>query len=443
MFSSRKPLAIALTVVMLVAILVPAAMAAPEWAHGVNIVSPTKAAPVYIDPFNPALDEFKVKYDLTIVGDQVNDIDVRIRAVDSNGWIVVWEQQLVVASNALHEGVNHMESDWVQPVWNYGWYALEVCVRDADLGADDWPFCDLEQKAVLIDGDDPGVELVKPAKDAWLSGKVLLVGEAWDPEWAEDDPLLRYGGIAATWFDYCVITNIQGDWCGPQDQSWITIATGEPTDGVPDQYEATWDSTRVPDDFAYMRFCAADFVGRVDCDKAKVYVNNRFTVNLRPGWNLISTPLMLDDCEMDDVMHHLIAKNTIEKVYWLEGNTWKKWAPGDDGDFEHGKGYWVKMAAEDDLTFVGAWKNVGPEAPPQYGVSKGWNLIGYTHWGQPTYFADKSVVDYLGLPLAPAVEALWRYDAVHGYYVSMDFADQMVKGAGYWLAVADGGTINP
>ena len=88
---------------------------------------------------------------------------------------------------------------------------------------------------------------------------------------------------------------------------------------------------------------------------------------------------------------------------------------------------------------------MGPVTPPEYQVYEGWNLIGYTHWGQPTshWIGDKLVADYLGMPLAPSVEALWRYDAWSETYVPMYLMDSMVKGAGYWLATGDGGSINP
>jgi prepilin signal peptidase PulO-like enzyme (type II secretory pathway) len=124
---------------------------------------------------------------------------------------------------------------------------------------------------------------------------------------------------------------------------------------------------------------------------------------------------------------------------------WWKWVPGDDMKFKHGQGYWINMKAAATLTFVGSFKTTGPAAPPEYPVFEGWNLIGYTHWGQPTshWIGDKRVVDYLGVPLTPSVEALWRYDAVSETYVPMYFMDYMVKGFGYWLGLAQGGTINP
>lgn len=455
MLASRKPLAIALVFVVLFAMLAPAATAAPEWTHGVKITAPTTAAPAYVNP-GGSNNTFKVKYDLTIVGTQVDDIQVRFRALDPNNAVAVWTFQYIIASNSLLTGVNAMTSPTLTPSGPNGWYNLEVCARDADIPTPGAWFCDVVSHALLLDPDAPGAKLVKPASGAVISGKdYLMVGKAWDPIWAENDPLMQYGGVKETWFEYCAITNWQPttEACGLTDQSWIKLGNGTPTAGVPLQYQFIWDSTAVPDDHGAVRFCAKDFVGLQTCDASPVFVVNRFTVSLRPGWNLISTPLMLYDDDMDAVLLHLVAKGTVKDVYTAQNMNagepdvyvWKKWVPGDTMKFEDGQGYWINMKAADQLTFVGSFKTTGPAAPPEYPVFEGWNLIGYTHWGQPTshWIGDKKVADYLGMPLSPSVEALWRYDAWTETYVPMYLMDLMVKGAGYWLGIAQGGTINP
>jgi hypothetical protein len=277
----------------------------------------------------------------------------------------------------------------------------------------------------------------------------LLVGTATD-QWGINPDTVK--------FQYCSKSNwnqpIAGQ-CGPSDNSWVWIADGQPTPGIPGQYQANWDSTQVPDDHGRVRICAKDLAGNSSCSGNDVYVVNRFTVYLRPGWNLVSTPLMLYDDDMDAVMFHLNDKNLVKSV-WTAKNTntgwpnvyqWQKWMPGDDMKFKHGQGYWINMKGDGYLTFVGSFKNVGPAAPPEYPVFEGWNLIGYTHWGQPATnwhcIGDKLVSDYLGIPLSPSVEALWRYDAFTEQYVPMNWMSAMVKGAGYWLGLAQGGTINP
>ena len=54
MFRSQKrasrPLTIAIALVAMLVMLVPAAIAAPEWVHGVTIDSPTTDDPEYVNP---------------------------------------------------------------------------------------------------------------------------------------------------------------------------------------------------------------------------------------------------------------------------------------------------------------------------------------------------------------------------------------------------------
>jgi len=279
-----------------------------------------------------------------------------------------------------------------------------------------------------------------------ISGQAyLLVGHAWD-KW----------GVASTWFDYCAITNWQpqNGWCGPSDQSWKKIATGAASAGVPGQYEGTWDSTAVPDDHGVVRFCAKDLVGHQSCDWHNVFVVNRFTVRLQVGWNQISTPLILYSPDIDELLNHVVPHGAVTKIWTMnnantEPNTynWTMWTAGDNKTFNAGKGYWVYAKQPAELTFIGSFTSVNPDpaAPPEYQVFEGWNLIGYTHWGQATahWIGDKTVMDYVGMSLSPSVEALWRWDAWGGQYVPTGLMDYMVKGAGYWLALAQGGTLNP
>ncbi len=456
MFSSRKPLAIALALVMMFAMLAPAAMAAPQWVHGVTITSPTTAAPVYVNPGGTP-NSFTVKYDLTIVGTQVDDVQVRFRALDSAHHFVVWTSEIIVASNALVTGDNHMTSAAIFPWWASGPYDLEVCARDLGSppgGAQGEWFCDVQEAALFLDTDGPGVELVKPAQGGWITGEdYLLVGKAWDPWWAKDDPLLRYGGIERTWFDYCVLSNWQTElkFCGPTDQSWITIAQGVATPGVPDQYDAIWNSTQVPDDWGVIRFCAEDLVGLMACDWHHVFVENRVTISLQAGWNLISTPLLLYDDDIADVLLHLNvdAHLYVKSVWAFDGSTWTWWQPGVAAStlskIVDGKGYWIEMKTPANLTFVGSWLGAGgDETPPTYGVIDGWNLIGYTHFARPTaLFPTSTAANYLGPNVYPNVQALLRYNPWTGYYIAVYDSQHMTLGAGYWLATTQAGTIRP
>ena len=134
MSSSRKPLAIALTVVIMLAMLVPAAMAAPEWVHGVNITfRPKSLRPMSIlwsrasTPYVEVQGDKGFTTSSSILPTQVDDILVTIRVVDANNHVAVWTYDYVVASTGLTAA---QTSAFLVPMASDGWYDLQVCVRD-------------------------------------------------------------------------------------------------------------------------------------------------------------------------------------------------------------------------------------------------------------------------------------------------------------------------
>jgi len=268
---------------------------------------------------------------------------------------------------------------------------------------------------------------------------------------------MRYGAIASTAFEYCVISNWQGNFCGPSDASWVTLGAGTPS-GVVDEYNYRWDSSQVPDDLGVVRFCATDLVGREVCSWAVVQVENRKTLNLFPGWNLISSPLMLYNEDAATVLSHLkdaAGNPTWDAIYAMTNEDagepdvyeWTMLTSAGVGDLAKiadGKGYWIHMKTFGQLTLVGTWLNAGPIAPREYEVFEGWNLIGYTHWGQPTdQGIMRTAMEYLGGQVAGVMEQLWAYDPWTGSYFPVADAQWLEEGRGYWLALSDGGTINP
>jgi len=493
MFNVRKSLVIAITVVMMLAMVVPAAMAAPEWAMAVEITEPTNAEPVYVQTG----EVFTVKADIWLVGLQVNDLDVRFR-VFRDGGISGAITEIQWAVDGMAPEYTYTGTFSFTPFADDGSWDIQVCVRDRNSTDQDGEWiCDIEPGALVLDNEDPGVRLLKPAPMAILNGSELLVGKAWDPWFAEDsNTVLRYGGIAKVWFDYCSDSNwlTQFGSCGepsdvyPWGKSWITVASSDPDEaaeqgvgfvepsGIPDEYKAMWDTTLVSDGFGRICVNAMDHVGNIVFDCDPVSIQNRFTIQLHPGWNLISTPLMLYEPCLEDALGHLWKQDytnnthvpTWAAIYSVENLnadepdeykwSWKKapdtctedWpelsaAPGTLSCLEAGKGYWLYMKSNDELTFVGTWKNVGPSVPQEYQVFEGWNLIGYTHWGLPPVFPfqTQTVSQYLGGQVLGLMESMYRYDAQLQGYIELTDGSHMVDGAGYWLALSDMGTINP
>ncbi len=490
MFNGRKSLMIALSVVMMLAMVVPAAMAAPEVLHGISVVSPTTGKPAYIGA--GASGTLYVEFDVTIGLYQVDDVWVKAELIDKSKDVKAWDYSSnnVLANQLLNDGVVKYRKAAAAPDTgltpltfdkavlaglNEGWYDLKVCAMEADIWPETWLWCDTEENAFLVDTHAPGAWLDKPgvvwpptgnpAKGVWLTDQEYLVGGGQDV-W----------GLKGAEFQYCAITNFitfqddlgKWDWkCGANDASWIKVSDGA-VSGVINEYGGTeytgnFDTTMVPDDEGVVRICVWDLAGNKSCDYSVVWIDNEFSINLRPGWNLISTPTALYDDDIEDVLHHLLVLNKVGVVYSYDKcggcGGWKMFDPGAGPDslttIEPGKGYWIWMNGEATgqlpLTFWGTWKQVGNNLPQSISVFKGWNLLGYVQWGRPTapFFAPSLAGDYLANIMTPipgvggGVQALVKYNALTGLYEAAQYWDPMELGKGYWMATDTDGTIYP
>jgi hypothetical protein len=453
---TRKSLFVALTVIAMLAMLVPAAMAAPEQVAGVSIQSPTEANPVWVN--SPG--SFTVAYTINVTGSQVVPVEVTFQLWNLYDQ-VVGEEMTVVPVGVLSTGANALTYVFTVPAGlPDGLYHVRVCIDD---GSD--PLCSVQRRAVRVDNTPPQpVVLERPVMDevcAWVTGtEYELFGYATDNF-----------GVADAWFEY------RAD---PANESLVIPATAVP--GQPGEYWAAWNSTDVPDTGpqapGFIRFCAEDLAGNVACSTdgeggawAPVCIENRVKVELEKGWNLISTPLLLYEPAISDVLENVWCPTgdpscvdgggwkypyngipvPVDMIYKYDG-AWHQWNnQGVDGvgTINDGNGYWVHTVAPATIEFIGTWLSIGPVAPPEYPVAEGWNLIGYTVWGRPTDQGDDMLVsEYLGFPMMWSVESMYRYNAALGRYIQVDEMtgeDTMVQGAGYWLALAEGteGTINP
>ena len=82
------------------------------------------AAPAYINPVG-SNNKFDVKYDLTILPTQVDDIGVQIRVIDANNHVAVWTYDYIVAVTGLTAA---QISPSLVPMASDGWYDLQVAL---------------------------------------------------------------------------------------------------------------------------------------------------------------------------------------------------------------------------------------------------------------------------------------------------------------------------
>jgi hypothetical protein len=497
-------MAIALAVVMVLAMLVPAAMAAPQ-ADGITILYPTTLAKAYVNPDEPLDDEanwakgidaqgdesFFVKFQLAMDGLPVEGIIVKYEVLGGNGLdpLEVTEEFEPTKTDAQGDQVPQLfngaqlQSMWLTPGGDdTGLFNLKVCwwyesQWDGEGEPDEPGNCTTQVDAVLLDEDAPGVELLMPVPSDdphefyVVTGKAFeLTGQAWDPAEGEDNMDERYGGIKETWFDFCSNVEAEHGECPENfernnEHGWVRIGAGVPSGFAGDVYKYTWDTTQIElDQHAAIRFCAEDWVELVTCEKASVVVENHFTFGdagdpeLQAGWNLISTPILLYDNDMDSVMAQLGTK--VREVWTVVNNgaaapkyAWQKWTPGDNMKFEDGKGYFVKLETDSDFTLTGSY-GAAASWPVEYPVAEGWNLVGYTYWGRPAISSEyhlyqpELVLDYLGQDIAQKFESMWWFDAETNtwdqvYPLLGGPKAWMMKGFGYFLSVAEGGSINP
>jgi len=511
MFNVRKSLVIAITVIMMLAMVVPAAMAAPEQLHGIEIDSPTTNDPAMINADTPTAVKgvptyLEIEFTLSIEDRQEDDVYVYAQLFNQHQSKVLedvdpdypggaHDLRLVdenVLNNALIDagilsytafGVTKTTDDDTPLMFLMsdvkglieGWYDLKVCAMEMDAPDETFKFCDTETAAVFVDKTAPKVWLDKPTyadprhpeKGVWLTGTEYMVGGAED-NWGLD----KESGE----FWYCAKSNYTSDVdevgnqrnkCGDDDTSWISIAPGAVTCTINEyggtEFAGNWDTNEVNDDEGVIRFCVADWAGNENCSDNPVFIDNEFDIHLYPGWNLISSPLMLYDADVEDVLHHLLTLNKVEAVLAYDATSgcgscgWTSFTPGAAPDslktIDHGKGYWVFMRGEGELELEGTWKSVAWETPTPaaYPVVKGWNLIGYTQWGRPTapFFDASFAADYLANIMTPipgvggGVQALVKYNAATGLYKAVEYWDRMEMGKGYWLATDTAGTIVP
>ena len=167
-----------------------------------------------------------------------------------------------------------------------------------------------------------------------------------------------------------------------------------------------------------------------------------YDINLVPGWNMVSTPLIPDNTAIGTV---LSGMNNVLIVYAYDAlnDTWLSYIPGvryDLTDITAGTGYWFEMSASETLTINGSFLGGGGATPPTYPVYTGWNLIGFH-----SLSAD-SPYDYLSNVRGNYASKMYGYK--NGAWVTVNNADvagtdDLEPGYGYWLYMQQNGTIVP
>lgn len=154
-------------------------------------------------------------------------------------------------------------------------------------------------------------------------------------------------------------------------------------------------------------------------------------IYLSTGWNLISLPVIPHDPTIETVLADIL--DNVNSVWSYDAGTWTSFKPNAPSvltEIVDGKSYWIDMSKASILAVNEATEPTTPfQLPPQYTVTEGWNLIGFTETN------EMKVEDYLkGVNYIRVYEYTNRYNQLKP-------TDYMTPGHGYWIATNAPGTI--
>jgi len=180
------------------------------------------------------------------------------------------------------------------------------------------------------------------------------------------------------------------------------------------------------------------------------FVAHTLDVELSPGWNLVSVPRALENSSIEAVFDGITS---ITKIYtYQDGNwagsaydgTWNELISGFPiEDIEDGIGYWVYATEPTTVTISLEPLGYVEVIPPDYDLSMGWTMIGYTtlqlepEMPVPVYLTN----------LDGIWQSMYNYAPATGYDQAKpdheDGFDNIELGRGYWIYLNDAGVLVP
>lgn len=162
-----------------------------------------------------------------------------------------------------------------------------------------------------------------------------------------------------------------------------------------------------------------------------------FTVNLYPGWNLVSLQAIPENSAITSILAG-VMNDVLSVWYFTGGNngTWQNFIPaigtGTLTTMTDGKAYWIQMSnsyTSGHFSYRGRKCPCGGSTPmPYYAYNPGWNMVGFKST------TPKAVNVYM--PYTCGVQyakPIYGYDASSQESISVNCADNMTPGAGYWI----------
>lgn len=156
------------------------------------------------------------------------------------------------------------------------------------------------------------------------------------------------------------------------------------------------------------------------------------SIQLCPGWNLISLPVSPASTSVLNVLAPI--DGAYISVWTYQSGIWRMYTPETPGisdltNMEPGRGYWINMNRAENLTFS------GEAAPGSVTLEDGWNLVGYNSLG--TQDIQKALASVSGkyVSVWAFVDGAWK---VHDPETpGLSDLTELTPGCGYWVNATD------
>ncbi|MFO7792366.1 MAG: right-handed parallel beta-helix repeat-containing protein [Candidatus Saliniplasma sp.] len=207
-------------------------------------------------------------------------------------------------------------------------------------------------------------------------------------------------------------------------------------DGTTNSYTLSSDRAPIdPHDYGFL-YVHYNPLRTILWDKYYESRKDYFSLNLKyenesDGWNFLSTKLVPDLVDLEDILDHPDhgIEGSYDKVIWYDAEvkTWKSHIPDRDehfndwGSWDHRQGIWIRMLDDDELTIQG----VRPYST-YIELHPGWNMVGYPSEG--TKEAQES------LPTEVTKVAVLNGSREYNIEYKYDLTNcSLDPGKGYWI----------
>lgn len=177
-----------------------------------------------------------------------------------------------------------------------------------------------------------------------------------------------------------------------------------------------------------------------------------FLLELQPGWNLISLPVIPAQTAIGKLLLPLIQLKELVVVWsYTPGASpsWASFTPPSPStctpsatklcSMVDGKGYWVRVNDAVNMTVAGYVIPVPPSVPPTYSLSAGWNLFGFKP--QPL-IQNETVATYLA-SISTKYSSIWVYDNLNATWIRGTPGLVLAPGEGMWIYMTTPATLFP